>query len=144
MRQRFLLLTAVYLLSAFLLLGCSSQRSQPASSQGASELPHVKGEMAIDVANLKEFTLEELAQYDGSNGKPAYIALNGLIYDVTNLKGWKEGAHNPWSNNRVAGKDLTSEMHKAPASHRLEGFFEEIPVVGRLKASTSNSHESKN
>ncbi len=34
--------------------------------------------------NLKELTLKELSKYNGENGKPAYIAVNGIIYDVTN------------------------------------------------------------
>ena len=38
-------------------------------------------------------TLDELAQYDGQNGNPAYIAVDGVIYDVTNVSQWNGGAH---------------------------------------------------
>lgn len=85
---------------------------------------------------MKEFTLEELTQYDGSNGKPAYVAVNGLVYDVTNVKGWKDGVHKPWNDKRVAGRDLTSELAKAPPSHRQKEFWAKLPVAGRLKSST--------
>lgn len=33
---------------------------------------------------MQEFTLEELKKYNGKNGNPAYIAVNGKVYDVTN------------------------------------------------------------
>lgn len=71
-------------------------------------------------------TLEELRKYDGRNGNPAYVAVDGVIYDVTNVSHWRGGYHNGF----YAGKDLTSEIriispHGVP---RLSG----VPVVGRL------------
>lgn len=38
-----------------------------------------------------ELTLEELAAYDGKDGNPAYIAVDGVIYDVTDvsLERWR-------------------------------------------------------
>lgn len=51
----------------------------------------------------KIFTLEELALYNGKNGQPAYIAVNGTVYDVTDVGVWKNGDHNGYE----AGKDLT-------------------------------------
>jgi len=32
----------------------------------------------------REFTERELQPYDGSRGKPVYIACQGVVYDVTN------------------------------------------------------------
>jgi cytochrome b involved in lipid metabolism len=31
----------------------------------------------------KIFTTEELAKYDGKNNQPAYIAVDGIVYDVS-------------------------------------------------------------
>ncbi|WP_290068715.1 cytochrome b5 domain-containing protein, partial [Lactobacillus intestinalis] len=42
---------------------------------------------------MQEFTLEELKKYNGKNGNPAYIAVNGKVYDVTNNPHWKNGEH---------------------------------------------------
>jgi len=39
----------------------------------------------------KEFTLEELSQYDGSNGKPAYVAIEGVVYDLSKELTWAGG-----------------------------------------------------
>ena len=37
----------------------------------------------------KEFDLTQLAQYDGQDGRPAYVAIDGIVYDVTAVPAWK-------------------------------------------------------
>jgi predicted heme/steroid binding protein len=73
-----------------------------------------------------ELTADELAQYDGKDGQPAYIAVDGVIYDVTDVPQWRNGDHNGFT----AGKDLTEEI-KTISPHgvsKLKG----LPVVGKL------------
>lgn len=36
----------------------------------------------------KTFTTEELAAFNGQNGNPAYIAVDGVVYDVTKVSTW--------------------------------------------------------
>lgn len=72
-------------------------------------------------------TLEQMSSFDGTNGKPAYIAVDGLIYDVTNSTFWKGGAHNGFS----AGKDLTAEI-KDKSPHGLN-VLNRVPVVGQIR-----------
>jgi predicted heme/steroid binding protein len=55
-------------------------------------------------------TIEELAMYDGSGGNPAYIAYEGMIYDVSAVSAWSGGSHNGVS----AGQDITAEIMNAP------------------------------
>ena len=31
----------------------------------------------------RTFTAEELAKYNGQNGQPAYVAIDGTVYDVS-------------------------------------------------------------
>ncbi|MEL7610315.1 MAG: cytochrome b5 domain-containing protein [Bacillota bacterium] len=71
-------------------------------------------------------TPEELAQYDGKNGNPAYIAVDGVIYDVTNVPQWKDGEHNGFS----AGNDLTDAI-KNVSPHGVSKL-KSVPVVGKL------------
>lgn len=75
-----------------------------------------------------ELTLEQLKQYNGTNGNPIYIAVDGVIYDVTNDRHWKSGSHEGYS----GGKDLTNAiMGKSPhGTSVLDG----VPVVGKLIA----------
>ena len=39
----------------------------------------------------KIFTLDELKNYDGKEGRKAYIAVDGVVYDVTNVAACKVG-----------------------------------------------------
>lgn len=55
-------------------------------------------------------TIVELAMYDGTGDNPAYIAYQGLIYDVTDVAAWSGGSHNGVS----AGQDITAEIMNAP------------------------------
>lgn len=75
----------------------------------------------------KTFTVDELAKYNGKNGNPAYVAVSGVVYDVTDANEWNKGAH---KNGITAGKDLTDEISKAP--HKLK-VLDKIPMVGILK-----------
>jgi len=77
-------------------------------------------------ANLKVFTLDELAKYNGQNGQPAYIAYKGIVYDVSNVPQWKNGAHN----GEKAGADLTNDISKSPHGEKV---FSDLPRVGTLK-----------
>lgn len=75
----------------------------------------------------KEFTLSELAQYDGTMGKPAYVAVNGTVYNVSNISKWSGAKHF----GLTAGKDLSSQFESChgAASSKLA----KLPKVGILK-----------
>jgi predicted heme/steroid binding protein/uncharacterized membrane protein len=77
---------------------------------------------------LKEFSREELATFNGENGQPVYIAHNDKVYDVSESKLWKTGNH---MRRHQAGTDLTEEIGGAP--HGIE-VFEKFPQVGILKS----------
>ncbi len=76
-------------------------------------------------------TLAELAQYNGRDGRPAYIAVNGTIYDVTESPRWQNGLHPP---DHQAGQDLTEELATAP---HVRAVVERFPVVGTLQPEAS-------
>ena len=73
-----------------------------------------------------KITREELEKNDGKNGKPAYIAYQGKVYDVSDSSFWMDGEHMGMHN---AGKDLTEDLEMAP--HRDENF-EKVKLVGTL------------
>ncbi len=76
-------------------------------------------------------TLAELAQNNGQNGRPAYVAVNGTIYDVTESPRWQNGQHPP---DHQAGMDLTEELASAP---HVRAVVERFPVVGTLEPEVS-------
>ena len=74
-------------------------------------------------------TPETLKQFDGQDGRPAYVAVEGKIYDITQSRLWRGGTHDPSHATASAGRDLTSLIHKSP--HGVKEL-EKFPVVGRL------------
>jgi predicted heme/steroid binding protein/uncharacterized membrane protein len=76
---------------------------------------------------MKEFTRAELARNTGTDGKPAYIAHKGKVYDVTNSKMWRGGRH---MNRHDAGGDLTTDIQAAP--HDID-VLERYPQVGTMQ-----------
>ena len=42
---------------------------------------------------LKKFSREELATFNGENGQPVYIAHDDKVYDVSESKLWKTPIH---------------------------------------------------
>lgn len=80
-----------------------------------------------DISEEKEFTLEELKKYNGKDGEPAYVAVDGIVYDVSHLSKWEEGTHN----GHTAGNDLTEEI-KNDSPHGLS-VLKKAKKVGILK-----------
>lgn len=65
------------------------------------------------------FGIETLSMFDGHDGRPAYIAFKGLVYDVTNLRLWKNGVHMK----HASGADLSDALLKAPhGDEKLDGL----------------------
>ena len=42
---------------------------------------------------MKKLTLDEVSKYDGKDGRPAYVVIEGTVYDVTGNAYWKDGQH---------------------------------------------------
>lgn len=75
------------------------------------------------------FTLSELSYFDGSQGRPAYVAVNGKVYDVSNVGAWAGGTH--FAGLR-AGNDLSGQFGSC---HRgMAAMLEQLPVVGTMAA----------
>lgn len=69
----------------------------------------------------------ELLSFDGKEGRPAYIAYKGLVYNVSGSRLWKDGSH---LKKHSAGSDLTDVLGTAP--HGEEKVLG-MPSVGTLK-----------
>lgn len=52
------------------------------------------------------FTVEELAKYNGKNGAKAYVAVGGIIYDVTAISKWSGGNHYGITAGKVLDKEF--------------------------------------
>ena len=78
-------------------------------------------------------TTEQLAQFDGKEGRKAYVAYKGAVYDVTESRMWKEGSH---MKRHHAGSDLTQALEGAPHG---EEVFSRMPKVDTLEVSVPKS-----
>lgn len=74
----------------------------------------------------KRLTPSELKKYDGTNGRPIYVAYDDRIYEVTESRLWAEGKH---MGIHQAGKDLTKGIEDAPHD---KDMLLKFPVVGTL------------
>lgn len=72
---------------------------------------------------MKRFTEAELAEYNGENGKPVYIAHEGKIYDVSDSKLWKTGLH---MKRHKSGQDLTMDIQAAPHEPDVLERFQQV------------------
>ena len=76
----------------------------------------------------KKFTVEELKNFNGQAGRPAYVGFKGKVYDVTDSASWSGGDHM----GHGAGQDLTMEMEIAP---HADDVMEKMKIVGVLAES---------
>ncbi len=77
---------------------------------------------------MKEFTPETLAENDGQNGNPVYVAHGGKVYDVTGSRMWKGGTH---MKRHKAGADLTTDIQAAPHDPTVLQRYPQIGVLTR-------------
>ncbi|EZH66633.1 MULTISPECIES: cytochrome b5 domain-containing protein [Geomicrobium] len=108
-----------------LVLGSSSMLLLAACGGGEEE--GTDEEAATDEGQV--FTLEELEEYDGQDGNDAYVAVDGVVYDVTGVDAWEGGEHAP-AGGLEAGGDRTEEIEAAP--HGTD-VLEDLPTVGTLE-----------
>jgi len=80
----------------------------------------------ITIPQQREFTLEELSRYDGAEGRPAYVAINNIVYDVSLESTWGGGTHF----SLYAGKDLTDQFI---GCHGREEILANLPRIGVIK-----------
>ncbi len=136
-----LMITALLLVAALVLVGCTQKAPEPTATPApvvteaptATEAPAATDAPAAEATDAApaeeeavELTLEELAEFNGKDGARAYVAVDGIIYDVTDSAFWKDGAHNGFE----AGKDLTTEI-KEKSPHGV-AKLDNVKEIGKL------------
>lgn len=107
----------VYLLLVISLLTLTACAADPGTGNTTTE----PGETE------RTFTLQELAQFDGQDGRAAYIAVDGVVYDVTDIPQWSGGIH---QGRFPAGMDYSEEI-RSESPHGTS-MLSRAEVVGVL------------
>ncbi|MEC9485058.1 MAG: cytochrome b5 domain-containing protein [Candidatus Izemoplasma sp.] len=119
MRRLFVIIGIVTL--SLGLIGCTNENVT--TEDGKDK---VVDDNSDDSSDLLQLTLAELSEFDGQDGNNAYIAVDGIIYDVTNVSQWSEGSHNGLQ----AGQDLTEEINNL--SPHGTSVLDNLDIVGEL------------
>jgi predicted heme/steroid binding protein len=117
-------------LGAVLTAGCGGGEKASTTPEAAHQDTAPATETSAP--GTKVFNAQELAGFDGKNGRPAYVAVDGVVYDVTGSDDWPEGDHTPCNLDAAAGKDLSQVITQAPPSMRT--FIQARPVVGTYQS----------
>lgn len=112
----------------------SSCASTPSESESTDSVPQETTAQETtattsegETSDLRVFTLAELAEYDGKEGRKAYVAVDGMVYDVTDVGAWSGGTHQ----RNEAGQDLSDEINnRSPHGLRV---LEDLEIVGRME-----------
>jgi predicted heme/steroid binding protein len=78
--------------------------------------------------DMQEFTIEEVAKYNGKDEEKVYVIYDGNVYDVSDSDFWGGGEH---MGLHEAGTDLTEALN-LEAPHEVDAL-ESYPVVGTIK-----------
>ncbi len=124
MKKYITLFSILLLLTVFV----SSCATTPTESDSTASIPKETATTPSesDASTLRVFTLDELSEYDGKEGRKAYVAVDGTVYDVTDVGAWSGGTHN----RNEAGQDLTDVINdRSPHGLRV---LEDLEIVGTL------------
>jgi len=100
----------------------TAQNNSTISPSNSSQTTPPSNTTSNSSTQSNTFTLGQLAKYNGKNGQPAYIAVDGIVYDVSNY--FVNGNHYGYE----AGQDLSSAFH---AQHSIS-YLSNLPIVGKL------------
>lgn len=106
----------------------TQQRAPQTMPPAPHVMPHVMPPAAppeVQPEQLKSFTISELERYDGKGDNPAYVAVNGVVYDVTDEPGWAAGSHFGLK----SGLDQTGAY---VSCHTGQPMLGKLKVVGKL------------
>lgn len=122
MKRIYLMLMLILVLA---ISGCSEQSVQP--MPGLAEPSVSEPSAPAEQAQTVEMTLDELSKFNGKDGAKAYVAIDGVIYDVTDVPPWAGGTH---QGKVEAGIDASEMILQSPHGKKV---LEKLPVVGKIK-----------
>ena len=85
-----------------------------ASDKPAEDTPQTKSAQSSEKQVERTFTLGELEEFNGKDGKDCLVAVDKKVYKIEQGRLWKDGEHTTSGGEAHCGKDLTEAMGKSP------------------------------
>jgi predicted heme/steroid binding protein len=95
------------------------QKSASSSQEAASQKTSSEGKLS----------LAELSTKNGINGSECWVAVDGVVYDVTGNPQWQNGQHLPSEGKAKCGEDLSDAINQSPHGRSV---LNNLVRIGRL------------
>ena len=132
MQKRMLILTlALAIASMTTAIVYKPQSSMPErTDQSKSNQSSTPEASSVDAGKSKVITAEQLAAHNGLQGAACWVAINKIVYDMTNNPEWSDGVHIPSGGEASCGRDLSGVIGRSPHGTRV---LSGLPSVGVLQ-----------
>lgn len=81
------------------------------------------------VSGDRTFTVEELAEHDGTSGNDCYVAVDGDVYLIEGFALWQMGQHIPSNGRASCGFDLTDVIDESPHGRSKLQLLEKVGTL---------------
>lgn len=98
-----------------------TEKSESNSTESVSSQSTTTQNISVSTENEQTFTKDELAKYNGQNGSSAYVAVDGVVYDMSSV--FNNGTHF----SHIAGTELTNAFY----SYHAKSSITKYPVIGK-------------
>lgn len=92
----------------------------------ATKLERTFTQEELSIIEDRTFTMEEVAEHNGADGKDAYVVVNDVVYDLSNIPSWARGRHHGVK----AGTDATDQFVNSTHDSKT---LEKLTVVGGME-----------
>lgn len=135
MKRAIVALLTVCMTAAALLAAETKEAAQCTTYKCQPEAPVKTRKKAVKKYPLDDWkklviTHEQLAKFNGKNGNPAYVSVDGIVYDVSAIPAWKNGEHKM---GLKAGNELSEAFAKAPPFHKANKVLNKAIKIGVYK-----------
>lgn len=132
MQRRMLALTLIMAIASLILAIAYKPPASMAEriDQSKSNQFSTPGAGSVDTGKSKVITAEELAAHNGLQGTACWVAVNKIVYDMTNSPEWSDGIHVPTGGEASCGRDLSEVIGRSPHGIRV---LSGLPSIGVLQ-----------
>ena len=81
-------------------------------------------------SSAKVVSAKELELSNGKNGRPCFVVVDGIVYEIVQGRLWNDGQHDTSNNQAYCGADMTEALRQSPhGASKLTG----LPQIGKYQ-----------